>query len=639
MQIQTALPASITSFRRRIAERLFFLGPVFILALEVSGESGLVEIINAGLHTGYGLLWVFAVALIYKYAFAYGIARYTLSTGKTIFSGLRSIPGPRNWEVTFITIIYILEMLAYGGFLIIASHFLYFLLPFELPTQLIAIATLALILLILWKGSYERLERVIIGMMILLFIGILFSLFALHVPVTEVAEGLIPYLDPHQYIEIMALLGAVGAGLNLLLYSVWLHEKIGGKPCTTDLPEKMRIVRTDLLIGFGLIATMSFVFLAIGSSYSHSFHAIDESVGSAIAVSTHLFETVPLAAPIFVLSSFILLAGAAISGMDGRARAVCGILREAGNVQIPAKKLYRLILLVFSVIIMAAIFIGSPEAVIKHVSIISSILFAVIGFALIYIDNRLPREHRGSRIWLTVMAIGSGVFLLVALLEEATILAFGIPLMERLAIVLLILFVFVRSDLASAYRKGTASKTDLLWLALIFGALSIYGTFRGFNIEGVLLNFRDLGPLIAGLIGGPLAGAAAGAIGGLYRYSLGGWTALPCAVATIVAGILGGVVGRRWLPLTPLRLVMLGVAAEALHILVILPLLTIGTPFQEILEVIRATLLPMSVVTAAGLILYLAVENQYKKEIDMKDLVSWIRKEIDPELEEDTDDR
>lgn len=638
VQSRPAFPPSVAAFRTRIAERLFFLGPVFILALEVSGESGLVEILNTSLHTGYSLLWVFAVALIYKYAFAYGIARYTLSTGKTIFSGLRSIPGPRNWEVTFITIIYVLEMLAYGGFLTIAAHFLYFLLPFEIPIELIAIVTLGLILLLLWKGSYERLEHLIIGMMILLFIGILFSLFALNLPLPEIADGLVPSLDPTKYIEIMALLGAVGAGLNLLLYSVWLHEKIGGKPCTTDLPEKMRSIKIDLLIGFGLIGLMSFVFLAIGANYSHSFHYMNEGVVSAVAVSIHLFETLPLAAPVFVLSSFILLAGAAISGMDGRARAVCGILREAGGIQIPAKKLYRLILLVFSVIILAAIFIGSPEKIIKHVSVVSSILFAVIGFALIYIDNNLPRKNRGSRVWLAVMAIGSGVFLLVALLEEATILEFGVPLMERLAIVLLILFVFVRSDLASAYRRGVATRTDLLWLVLIFGALSIYGTFRGFDLNGVLLNFRDLGPLIAGLIGGPLAGAAAGAIGGMYRYSLGGWTALPCAVATIIAGILGGVVGRKWLPLTPLRLAILGVAAEALHILVILPLLTIGTPFSELLEVIRMTLFPMSVVTATGLILYLVIEEQYKKTIDMKDLVSWIRKEIDPELETEKDE-
>lgn len=231
------------------------------------------------------------------------------------------------------------------------------------------------------------------------------------------------------------------------------------------------------------------------------------------------------------------------------------------------------------------VFIGSPEKVIKHVSVVSSILFAVIGFALIYIDNNLPRKNRGSRIWFSVMAIGSGVFLLVALLEEATILEFGVPLMEQLAIVLLLLLLFVRSDLVSTYRRGVATRTDLLWLILIFGALSIYGTFRGFNFEGVSLNVRDLGPIIAGLIGGSLAGAAAGSLAGLYRDSLGDWIALPCAVAMIIAGVLGGVVGRAY-PVPSDRL-------------------------------------------------YLLIENQYRREIDMTDLVCWIRKEIDPELEMD----
>lgn len=635
MQLFSADLTSGTTLRRRIAERLFFLGPVLILAMETSGESGLVEIMNAGLHSGYTFLWVFAIALIYKFAFAYGIARYTLSTGKTIFSGLRSIPGPRNWEVTFITIIYILEMAAYGGFLVIAGQFLLYLIPVEIPIHWIALCTLGVILLLLWKGSYERLEHVILGMVVILFIGAIFSVSALNVPFLEVAEGFVPHLDPKHYIEIMALLGAVGAGLNLLLYSVWLHEKTGGIPCTHDLPEKMSIVRSDLLIGFGLIALMSFVFLGIGASYSGSVH-VSEGISSAYTVSLHLFHTIPYAAPVFIFSSFILLAGAVLSGIDGRARAVCGILREAGGVQIPPKKLYRLILLGFSAIIFAAVFIGSPEYLIKHVSAIASILFAIIGFALIYIDNNLPQGHRGSRLWLAVMAVGSGIYLLVALLEEDTILSFGIPLMERLAIFLFILFLFVRSDLAAAFRNGVATRTDLLWLTLIFGTLSIYGTFRGFTIDTILVNFRDLGPIIAGIIGGPIAGVAAGAIGGAYRYSLGGWTALPCTIATVVAGLLGGIAGRRW-KLTPLRLAVLGVSAEAIHILILFPLLTLGTPQEEVFHVIRYTLLPMSVVTATGLIMYHQIEEQFKKTLDMKDLISWVRQEIDPDLEADLD--
>lgn len=625
---------SLKDLQRRIAERFFFLGPVFILAVEVSGESGIVEVFGAGRETGYALLWVFVVALVYKYAFAYGIARYTLSTGKTIFSGLRSIPGPRNWEVSFITLIYVLEMIAYGGFLLIAAHFLSFILPVELPVLLLAFLTLAGIITILWKGSYERFENVILGIVLLLFAGIIFSLFTLEIPVPEVAAGLIPQIYDHHLMWKMALLGVVGAGLNLLLYSVWLHEKIGGKPCD-DLPGTLRIIRSDLAIGFGFIALMSFIFLAIGASY----YGMEDLAGvsSALAVSLHLLATLPLVAHVFIFSSFVLLAGAVISGIDGRARAVCGILREAGGVLVPPKQLYQMILLVFSGIIIGAFFISKPEYLIKHISIFASIMFAVIGFALIYIDNHLPKKHQGSRIWLAVMAVGSGIYLLIALLQEKSLLLFGIPLMERLAIVFIIIYLFVRSDLASAFRRGVATRTDLLWLILIFGVLSIYGTFRGFPIADAIVNFRDLGPVLAGLIGGPLAGAAAGAIGGIYRYSLGGWTALACAVATVAAGIIGGIAGRR-MKLTIFRAALLGVGVEAVHILVIFPLLTLDYPRSEVLEVIRHTFPAMALALAAGLIMYTMLEEQYKKTLDMKDLVCWIRQEIDPDLKPDSED-
>ena len=636
MQKISAPVTNESTLRKRIAERLFFLGPVLILAIEVSGESGIVEIFGAGRATGYSLLWIFAVALIYKYAFAYGIARYTLATGKTIFSGLRSIPGPRNWEVTFITIIYILEMIAYGGFLIIGAHFLYYLIPFDIPILAIASITLGSIIVILWKGSYERFEHLILGMVLLLFVGFIFSLTALHIPFTEVAEGFIPYIHENNLLWKMALLGAVGAGLNILLYSVWLHEKTGGKPCTDDLPEKMRIVRGDLLIGFGFIAFMSFVFLSIGASYQGAPHL--EMANSAVAVSGHILMTIPYAAPLIIFSSFILLAGTVISGIDGRVRAVCGILREAGGVRVPPKRLYRLILLGFSAMIFTAFFISKPEYLIKNVSIFSSILFAVIGFGLIYIDNRLPKKHQGSRLWLAVMAAGSGLFLLIALLQEKSLLDFGLPLIERLAIVLLVLYFFVRSDLAEAYRKGVATRTDLLWLVLIFGVLSIYGTLRGFQIDGAILNFRDLGPVLAGLIGGPIAGAAAGLIGGGYRYSLGGWTALPCAVATVAAGIIGGIARRYWKTLTPLRLAILGVGVEALHILVLFPLLTLGHPGSEVLDVIRHTFPAMSLVMVAGLIMYLMVEDQFRKICDMKDFVTWVRQDIDPDYDPDKEE-
>jgi LytS/YehU family sensor histidine kinase len=62
--------------------------------------------------------------------------------------------------------------------------------------------------------------------------------------------------------------------------------------------------------------------------------------------------------------------------------------------------------------------------------------------------------------------------------------------------------------------------------------------------EGGRMNVRDMFAILAGLLGGPLIGISVGIIGGLYRYFLGGPTALGCSIATSIAGVLGGYLYR-----------------------------------------------------------------------------------------------
>lgn len=84
--------------------------------------------------------------------------------------------------------------------------------------------------------------------------------------------------------------------------------------------------------------------------------------------------------------------------------------------------------------------------------------------------------------------------------------------------------------------------------ALVFGGLAVYGTHTAVQYETALINIRDVAPLAAGLLFGPLAGVGAGLIGGIERYFQGGFTAVPCCVATILAGLLAGLfslLGRR----------------------------------------------------------------------------------------------
>jgi|GEM_PF-6290240 len=71
---------------------------------------------------------------------------------------------------------------------------------------------------------------------------------------------------------------------------------------------------------------------------------------------------------------------------------------------------------------------------------------------------------------------------------------------------------------ASPYPIGTLVQKgtwkQVLIIAILFGLLSIYGTYSGLEILGAKINIRDLGPMIAGLIAGPYAGIGAGLIGG-----------------------------------------------------------------------------------------------------------------------------
>ncbi|MDO5844102.1 MAG: LytS/YhcK type 5TM receptor domain-containing protein [Methanocorpusculum sp.] len=75
-----------------------------------------------------------------------------------------------------------------------------------------------------------------------------------------------------------------------------------------------------------------------------------------------------------------------------------------------------------------------------------------------------------------------------------------------------------------------------------FGLLSVIGTATAATYDGALLNARDYGPVSGGLWFGPIVGIGAAVIGAAYRFTLGGITAVPCTIATLLAGIISGLI-------------------------------------------------------------------------------------------------
>ncbi len=77
-------------------------------------------------------------------------------------------------------------------------------------------------------------------------------------------------------------------------------------------------------------------------------------------------------------------------------------------------------------------------------------------------------------------------------------------------------------------------------LGVLFGILAILGTYFGKPYKGGIANIRDTSVIIAGLFAGPVSGGIAGLIGGIHRYYMGGITALPCSLATMINGLIAG---------------------------------------------------------------------------------------------------
>ena len=143
---------------------------------------------------------------------------------------------------------------------------------------------------------------------------------------------------------------------------------------------------------------------------------------------------------------------------------------------------------------------------------------------------------------------------------------------------------------------------DIVIFIAIFGGFSIFGTDVGIPLaSGAIINIRDFAPIMAGLTAGPLVGLAVGLIGGLHRLLLGGFTCIPCGLATVIAGLIGGAVHYfnkgKLIGIFPGLLV--AIVVEIVHGAITL---LIARPLTEAIEVVKIAIPGMMVANGLGVV-------------------------------------
>ncbi|PLS02057.1 sensor histidine kinase [Neobacillus cucumis] len=206
-----------------------------------------------------------------------------------------------------------------------------------------------------------------------------------------------------------------------------------------------------------------------------------------------------------------------------------------------------------------------------------------------------------------------------------------LPLMlERVGILIIVAFILSRMK---SFRqvihneRGIAAKVTII---AIFGAFGIISNYTGVEIghgmvtsqdwltdvdsTGAIANTRIMGVVIGGLLGGPMIGIGVGLIAGLHRLSLGGFTAIACAVSTIFAGVVTGFLSKRFKIQesgSTSKAVIMGILMECLQMGIILIL---AKPFDEALNLVKLIAFPMIAINGLGTLLFLLIIQDIFKE-------------------------
>jgi len=196
-----------------------------------------------------------------------------------------------------------------------------------------------------------------------------------------------------------------------------------------------------------------------------------------------------------------------------------------------------------------------------------------------------------------------------------------ITMMERLGIIVTIAFILTRFKFfRGMIYQEQLNRLQQISAIIFFGFFGIIGTYTGLSLntenlqfnrwisdlrtDEAIANSRVIGVVLGGLLGGYKVGIGAGLIAGIHRFTLGGFTAFSCGLATIIAGLLSGMFHKKNRHVQLKSSFLIGVLAESIQMLVIL---LISRPFEKAWTLVEIIGLPMILANGLGCALFLLI--------------------------------
>lgn len=272
----------------------------------------------------------------------------------------------------------------------------------------------------------------------------------------------------------------------------------------------------------------------------------------------------------------------------------------------------------------------------KQINQILTILATLI--ILGFISTRLPqlRDASDNSLYEIGYLVIIGMFsIILSYFNESTssklILGPYVDMFKILSVSIILMILASKTKPFKEILHGKFTKKNQIICLIIFSILGIIASHSHIYINNTPANIRCLIIMISGLFGGPFVGIPAGIIAGAYRYSLGGFSALPCAISTVLSGIIGSLIftwNDKKFPRTipAIILMFLYVGFEMLLIVILSPA-NVSFPFiEEIYPV-------MAFADVVGIILFSMILKERKKSKQSISYEELKIKELENELE------
>ena len=372
---------------------------------------------------GLSIGWVIVVSIVYKLALTLGLARYTIATGEDIFQGFSHLPGPRNWFVWILAVVFLLGAVGYSGIALACGSALFALCPVLSMIQW-AVLVVGAVFLLLFKGAYGPVEKAAFVLSLTLLLGVIYSLTVLNPQWGLMLRESVPRFPSGSGQTLISLLGWTGGGTSTLIYSFWILEKGYAFPGRTlaaaDSRDNFRhwfsLANLDAGLSYAVMLFVSLTFLAIGSitlgTAGPDGGPLLPARQETTAVLSRMLTTAagPYARYVFLLAALAILSSTILGLVDGKSR----VLRTSVHLIAPRSRRwsdlawYRLGIASLCLVIFALLFTGEPVVLIVLVSALEAPVLSLSAIMLVYLlHTRLPRDCRPGIVWHLVIVAGT----------------------------------------------------------------------------------------------------------------------------------------------------------------------------------------------------------------------------------------